>query len=256
MYDYSPTLHAPRILSFFFGATKFTLNLRITFRWSITVTAIRTSRPIMPYLRCPLSRVRILSVHIDQNHIAAQPGECFIPSLPHDCAGQKAAFSSATHEPFQRGVPALPCHNAHDTSWYSPSIARRPAGKKACGAPERSHKSKLRLVLWSVYFVLIEKVRTHCMDTLNSFFGLLTVWPHQLCCDVGLLMHKLLTFTMMVFPNGPWKLELNGSAVAVIWKQRPQASPKLWLEPNASSFTALVNPEVKFTPHAAEGFSA
>jgi hypothetical protein len=68
-------------------------------------------------LRCPLNRVRILSVHIDQNHITAQAGERFIPSFPHAGVGQKVAFASAMHEPFQRGVPALPCHNVHDTSW-------------------------------------------------------------------------------------------------------------------------------------------
>jgi hypothetical protein len=55
------------------------------------------------------------------------------------------------HEPFQRGEPVLPCHSPHDTSSYSPSIARRPEGKKACGAPVRSHRSKLHLALLSAY---------------------------------------------------------------------------------------------------------
>jgi hypothetical protein len=104
----------------------------------------------------------------------------------------------------------------------------------------------------SAYHVLIRKVRTHCMDSPKSFFGLLTVWPQKLCCDPARLTHKLLTFTMMEFPNGPEKFAANRSAVGVILKQRPHASPKLWLEPNASSLTAAVNPEVKLTPHAAE----
>jgi hypothetical protein len=55
----------------------------------------------------------------------------------------------------------------------------------------------------SAYHALIGKVRTHCMDTLNSFLGLLTVWPHQLFFNVGILRHKLLTFKTMLFPNGP-----------------------------------------------------
>jgi hypothetical protein len=57
----------------------------------------------MPYLRCDLNKVRILIVHINQNHITAQAGELFIPSFPHAGVGQKAAFSSAMHEPFQMG---------------------------------------------------------------------------------------------------------------------------------------------------------
>jgi hypothetical protein len=60
----------------------------------------------------------------------------------------------------------------------------------------------------------------------------------------------------MWFPNGPVNFGENGSLVGVILKQRPQASPKLWLEPNASSLTAAVNPEVKFWPHAAQGHRA
>ena len=101
--------------------------------------------PLCFILRCPFNRVRILSVHIDQNHITAQAGERFIPSLPHAGVGQKGAFGSATHEPFQRGVPSLPCHSVHGTSWKLPFIARWPSGKKACEAPERSHRSKLRM---------------------------------------------------------------------------------------------------------------
>ena len=61
---------------------------------------------------------------------------------------------------------------------------------------------------------------------------------------------------MMEFPNGPVKFASKRASVGVMLKQRPQASPKLWLEPNAISLTAAVNPVVKFTPHAAEGHRA
>jgi hypothetical protein len=42
----------------------------------------------------------------------------------------------------------------------------------------------------------------------------------------------------------------------VILKQRPQASPKLLLAPNARWFIATVNPEEIFPPHAEEGSRA
>lgn len=57
------------------------------------------------------------------------------------------------HEPFQRGALRVPFHSLHDTSSYSPSIARRVLlGKNAFEAPVREHRSKLRqLVLFSAY---------------------------------------------------------------------------------------------------------
>jgi hypothetical protein len=64
-------------------------------------------------------------------------------SQPPD-AGQREAFSPARHEPFQSVSPSLPDHSLHETSSYVPSIAPRPLGKNAPGAPESVHRSKLR----------------------------------------------------------------------------------------------------------------
>ena len=58
------------------------------------------------------------------------------------------------HEPFQRGEPKVPFQCPHDTSSYLPSIARRLPGKNACEAPVRSHRSKLRLGLFSALYGL------------------------------------------------------------------------------------------------------
>lgn len=93
-----------------------------------------------------------------------------------------------------------------------------------------------------------EKVNTHCMGSLKLLSGWETVWPHHtLFPATG---HKSLTFTTMVFPNGPVKEGEYGSEVGVILKQRPQAPPAALLAPNASSLTAA---EYPFTvwPHAA-----
>lgn len=89
--------------------------------------------------------VDILRVCINKNCIAAQASECLVPVLPHAVAGQKGAFAGAMQEPFQRGLPILPCHLSHDTSWYLPSIARREEGKNAAEAPEGAHRSKLTI---------------------------------------------------------------------------------------------------------------
>jgi hypothetical protein len=79
--------------------------------------------------------------------------------LPHADAGQKGALSLAMHEPFQRGALRVPFQILHDTSSYSPSIARRVLlGKNAFEAPVREHRSKLRrLVLFSAYHAPNEK---------------------------------------------------------------------------------------------------
>jgi hypothetical protein len=91
-------------------------------------------------------------------------------------------------------------------------------------------------------------VNTHCMGSLKLLSGWEAVWPHHtLFPATG---HKSLTFTTMVFPNGPVKDGEYGSEVGVILKQRPQAPPAALLAPNASSLTAA---EYPFTvwPHAA-----
>jgi hypothetical protein len=89
------------------------------------------------------------------------------------------------------------------------------------------------------------------MGILNWFSGSETFWSHH---DFELVGgewgHRSLTFTTMDL-NGPLDFGEYGSLVAVILKQRPQASPKLWLAPNASVLTAA---EYPFTvpPHAEE----
>ena len=81
----------------------------------------------------------------------AQPSECFVPSLPHATEGQLGVSSGAMHEPPQMELPTPPFQSEHGTSWYVPSIAPSPLGKKAFAAPESSHRSKLRLVLFSAH---------------------------------------------------------------------------------------------------------
>ena len=118
----------------------------------------------MPYFVHPLTGVGFLRAHINQICIMAQSSECCIPSLPHATEGQRGAFTGAMHAPFQRALPSLPCHSVHGTSWYLPSIASRPLGKKAPAAPESSHRSKLRLALFSAY-------RSHNEKGKNSLHG-------------------------------------------------------------------------------------
>jgi hypothetical protein len=91
------------------------------------------------------------------------------------------------------------------------------------------------------------------MDMSNLLVGLETVWAHQSVSDAFFGLQELSTLTTIVFPNGPVKFLSNGSSVGVILKQRPQASPKLELAPNASSLTADLNPELNLMPHAAQG---
>jgi hypothetical protein len=58
----------------------------------------------------------------------------------------------AMHEPFQRLPPSLPLQlPSQGTSTNVPSIAPRPAGKKAVPVPESWHRSKLRFVFLAYY---------------------------------------------------------------------------------------------------------
>jgi hypothetical protein len=91
------------------------------------------------------------------------------------------------------------------------------------------------------------------MDMSNLLVGLETVWAHQSVSDAFFGLQELSTLTTIVFPNGPVKFLSNGSSVGVILKQRPQASPKLELAPNASSLTAALNPELNNMPQPARG---
>src|SRR5487761_1125019 len=81
---------------------------------------------------------------------------------------------------------------------------------------------------------------THCMGTSWVLTGLDTVWPHH-----SLLLeaeHMSLTFTTMLFPNGPVDDGAYGSELGVILKQRPQAPPIPLLAPYASWLTAAEYP--------------
>ena len=91
---------------------------------------------------------------------------------------------------------------------------------------------------------------THCIGMSKLLSGRETLWAHQRlvwlllvhgtpCLILG---HRSLTFTTMVFPNGPVKEGEQGSDVGVILKQRPQAPPAALFAPNASSFTAVEYP--------------
>jgi hypothetical protein len=98
------------------------------------------------------------------------------------------------------------------------------------------------------------KARTHCMGAPNLFSGWETVWPHH--AEFPATGHRSLTFTTMGCLNGPGKPGEYGSSVAVIRKQRPQASPKLVPAPNARSLAAAVNPDDITPPQAEEGRQA
>src|SRR5579863_46563 len=93
---------------------------------------------------------------------------------------------------------------------------------------------------------------THCMGTSWVLSGLDTVWPHHSALLEA--EHISLTFTTMLFPNGPVDDGAVGSEVGVILKQRPQAPPGPLLAPYASWLTAAEYP-FTFWPHAAGGRS-
>jgi hypothetical protein len=81
---------------------------------------------------------------------------------------------------------------------------------------------------------------THCTGWPRLLSGLVALWAQD-GFDVRAL-HRSLTFTTIVFPNGPVDSGELGSFVGVISKQRPQAPPKPPLPPNVSSFTAAEYP--------------
>ena len=90
-------------------------------------------------------------------------------------------------------------------------------------------------------------VSTHCIGILYWLSGLETVWPQDLLFEDA--VHKSLTLTTMLFPNGPVEEGMLGSEVGVILKQRPQAPPVPLLAPYASSLTAAEYP-FTFCPQA------
>jgi len=153
-----------------------------------------------------------------------------VPLLLHPVFGHKPTPSPDMHELSDVFSPSLPDHSLHATSSYEPSIAVLLSGKKAPGAPESVHSSK-------------------CIGMLYLLTGLETVWPQNSLSEVA--VHKSLTLTTMLFPNGPVEEGVLGSEVGVILKQRPQAPPVPLLAPYASALTAAEYP-FTFWPHAGD----
>ena len=91
-------------------------------------------------------------------------------------------------------------------------------------------------------------VSTHCIGIAYWLRGSETVWLQNLLSEVA--VHRSLTLTTMLFPNGPVEEGVFGSEVGVILKQRPQAPPVPLLAPYASALTAAEYP-FTFWPHAA-----
>ena len=90
-------------------------------------------------------------------------------------------------------------------------------------------------------------VSTHCIGISYLLTGLETVWPQNSLFEVA--VHKSLTLTTILFPNGPVEEGVLGSEVGVTLKQRPQAPPVPLLAPYASALTAAEYP-FTFWPHA------
>jgi len=112
----------------------------------------------------PLIGAGFLKGYINQNVVAAQARECFVPWLPHPTAGQRPVVSFAMHEPFQRLGPSLPFQlPLHGTSTNVPSIAPRPLGKNAVPVPESWHRSKLWFGLFQHATVLMGKARNDAL---------------------------------------------------------------------------------------------